>query len=150
MSNQVLLWCSLIFPWLTLFFMKKEDIKRFMPLALFTLIICLITFQIGIRTGLWSTLETTFPLVSIPTYVYGVYPVSSMWIFKFVYGQFWKYLIIELVSNFILVMFFLPWLDRRGIIVFHTRLITFFIAMGLGMLLYIYQMWQEDTNLATV
>jgi len=150
MSNQVLLWSSLILPWLTLFLMKKEDIKRFMPLVLFTLTITVIFIQIGITTGLWIIRETTFPLVSIPTYVYGVYPVGALWIFKFTYGQFWKYLITELVFNFVLVMFVLPWLDRRGIIVFHSPLISFFIAMGLGMLLYIYQMWQEDSNLATV
>ncbi len=34
MSNQILLWSVLILPWLTLFFMKKEDIKRLMPASL--------------------------------------------------------------------------------------------------------------------
>lgn len=150
MSNQVLLWSTLVVPWLTLFFMKKSDVKRFMPLALFTLTIIVIVIQMGITTGLWIIRETTFPLVAIPTYVYGFYPVVAMWIFKFTYGRFWKYLITELVVNFILAMFLLPWLDRRGILVFHTPWITFFIVTGVGMLLYIYQMWQEDSNIASV
>lgn len=144
MNNQAILWSSLIAPWLTLFLMKKEDVKRFMPLALFTLTIIVIVIQMGITTGLWVIRETTFPLVSIPTYVYGVYPVGAMWIFIFTYGRFWKYLITELVVNSLLVIFGLPWLDNRGILVFHTPLITFFIVTGVGMLLYIYQMWQED------
>jgi len=29
MSNQLILWGMLTAPWLTLFFMKKEDIKRY-------------------------------------------------------------------------------------------------------------------------
>ena len=144
MNNQAILWSSLIAPWLTLFLMKKEDVKRFMPLALFTLTIIVIVIQMGITTGLWVIQETTFPLVSIPTYVYGVYPVGAMWIFIFTYGRFWKYLITELVVNSLLVIFGLPWLDNRGILIFHTPLITFFIVTGVGMLLYIYQMWQED------
>jgi len=144
MNNQAILWSSLIAPWLTLFLMKKEDVKRFMPLALFTLTIIVIVIQMGITTGLWVIRETTFPLVSIPTYVYGVYPVGAMWIFIFTYGRFWKYLITELVVNSLLVIFGLPWLDNRGILIFHTPLITFFIVTGVGMLLYIYQMWQED------
>lgn len=148
MSNQVLLWSSLIIPWLTLLLMKKEDIKRFMPLTLFTITIMVIVIQIGITTGLWVIRETTFPLVTIPSYVYGVYPVGAMWIFKFTYGRFWLYLITELVVNFVLVVLVLPWLDRRGIIVFHTPLITFFIVTGVGMLLYIYQLWQDDKKLA--
>jgi len=145
MSNQVLLWGTLIIPWLTLFFMKKEDIKRFMPLALFTLTIIVIIIQFGVSTGLWVIRESTFPLVKIPTYVYGVYPVGAMWIFKFTYGRFWRYLAAEVVINFILCYFALPYLDTRGILVFRTSFITFWIVTAAGMLLYIYQMWQEDT-----
>jgi hypothetical protein len=32
-TNQVMLWGMLIVPLLTLFFMPREDLKRFMPVA---------------------------------------------------------------------------------------------------------------------
>ncbi|WP_269083310.1 hypothetical protein [Ornithinibacillus contaminans] len=39
MLNQVILWGILIAPWLTLFFMKKDAIKRYMPVAIFASIV---------------------------------------------------------------------------------------------------------------
>ncbi len=144
MSNQFILWSMFIIPWLTLFFMKKEDIKRFMSLGLFTFWLSIIVTEIGITTGLWVLQETTFPLAVIPTYIYGIFPVIAMWIFKFTYGRFWIYLITELVLNISYVIILLPWMASRGIIAFNAPLISYFVAMGQGMLLYIYQMWQED------
>jgi len=145
MSNQVLLWGTFIVPWLTLFFMKKEEIKRYMPTALITLAVLQIVLQVGISTGLWVIRETTFPLVMIPTYTYGVFPVLTMWLFKFTYGHFWIFEAVEVVVNLGYVLILMPWLDSRGIIVFNAPVISFFIATGLGILFYVYQMWQEDT-----
>jgi hypothetical protein len=139
-----------ILPWLTLIFMKKDDVKRFMPLGLFTLSLSIIVTEIGIATGLWVIQETTFPLVVIPTYIYGIFPVIAMWIFKFTYGRFWIYQITELVLNLSYVIILLPWIASRGIIVFKAPLISYFVAMGQGMLLYIYQMWQEDALVPAV
>jgi hypothetical protein len=130
--------------------MKKEDVKRFMPLGFFTLSLSVIVTEIGVTTGLWVLQETTFPLAVIPTYIFGVFPVIAMWIFKFTYGRFWFYLITELVLNLSYVVIMLPWIASRGIIAFNAPLISYFIAMGQGMLLYIYQMWQEDALVPAV
>lgn len=144
MNNQVLLWSMFIVPWLSLFLMKKEDVKRFIPVALFTLSVSVIVTEIGITTGLWHIRENTFPLTLIPTYTYGLFPVAAMWILRFTYGRFWIYLIIELVVNLIYAYILLPWIASRGILDFNYHLISYFIANGQGMLLYLYQMWQED------
>ncbi|MFZ3591003.1 hypothetical protein ACOI1C_17545 [Bacillus sp. DJP31] len=34
MLSKVVLWTMLIAPWFSLFLLKKEDIKRFMPVAI--------------------------------------------------------------------------------------------------------------------
>jgi len=130
--------------------MKKEDIKRFISLGLFTLSLGIVVTEIGVTTGLWILQETTFPLAVIPTYIYGIFPVIAMWIFKFTYGRFWIYLVAELVLNISYVTILLPWIAGRGIITFYAPLVSFFVAMSQGMLLYIYQMWQEDTLVPAV
>lgn len=145
MSNQLILWSMFIIPWLSLLLMKKEDVKRFISLGLFTLSLSIVVTEIGVTAGLWILQETTFPLAVIPTYIYGIFPVIAMWIFKFTYGRFWIYLVTELVLNISYVTILLPWIAGRGIITFYAPLVSFFVAMGQGMLLYIYQMWQEDT-----
>lgn len=144
MSNQLILWSMFIVPWLSLLLMKKEDVKRFMPLGLFTLSLGIVVTEIGVTTGLWVLQETTFPLAVIPTYIYGIFPVTAMWIFKFTYGRFWIFLITELVLNISYVTILLPWIASRGIITFYAPFVSYLVAMGQGMLLYIYQMWQED------
>ncbi len=73
--------------------MKKEDLKRFMPVALLTLISGVIVTEAGVGTGLWAVRETTFPLVMTPTYIFGTMPVIAIWIFTFTYGRFWLFAI---------------------------------------------------------
>jgi len=143
MSNQVILWLTFIVPWLTLLFMKKEDVKRFMPVTIFAAITGLIVGEIGVRIGLWVFRETTFPLSMMSTFMYGI-PVVATWIFRFAYGDFRLFLIADALVNFLFAFFMLPWLSSRGILIFNASLITFFIATAHGILLYGYQMWQED------
>lgn len=145
MSNQVLLWFGFIAPWMTLLLMKKEDVKRFMPVALLTVISGVLVTEAGVGTGLWSVRETTFPLVMTPTYIFGTMPVVAMWVFKFTYGRFWLFVIAELVANFAYTFFLKPWLASRGILSLLSANITGFYIAGINsLLLYGYQMWQED------
>jgi len=145
MNNQVILWAMLILPWLTLFFMKKEDIRRFMPLALFTMVVTSIVIEAGITLGLWNIRETTYPLNQTISYVYGFAPVVAVWIFKFTYNKFWIYIAADTVFNLIFGFLFTPWLASRGIKdLLTSRFSVFLIVTGLAVLLYLYQMWQEN------
>jgi hypothetical protein len=47
MSNQVLLWSMLILPWLTLFFMSTENIKKWTPVALFSALTSVLAVELG-------------------------------------------------------------------------------------------------------
>jgi len=87
MSNQTLLWGTLILPWLSLLFMKKENIKRFLPAGLLAAFISIFVCDIGVRTGWWVFRETTYPLGLLSSYVYGLFPILPMWILNFTYGR---------------------------------------------------------------
>ena len=145
MSNQVIVWAMLILPWLSLFFMKKEDIRRFMPLALFTMVVTSIVIEAGITLKLWNIRETTYPLNHTLSYVYGLAPVVAMWIFKYTYRRFWIYIAADTVFNLVFGFLFTPWLASRGIKDLLTSgFSVFLIVTGLAVLLYLYQMWQEN------
>ncbi|WP_245867927.1 hypothetical protein SPSIL_009940 [Sporomusa silvacetica DSM 10669] len=151
MSNQVILWTMLILPWITLFFMKKEDIKRFMPVGLLTAVTSAIIVESGITLRLWETQETIYPLNQMMPYVYGLSPVLSMWIMKYTYGRFVIYMVTNIILDIGFSYIFLPSLDNRGI--FHfvraTPLVAYLPTIPHTAVLYAYQIWQEGIYVRT-
>lgn len=145
MSNQVIIWSILILPWFSLFFLRKEDIRRYMPLALFTMVVTSIVMEAGITLNLWKIHLTTYPLNQTLSYIYGLAPVVAIWVFKYTYKRFWLYMAADAVFNLGFAYLFTPWLASRGIKdLITSRLSLFFIVTGLSVLLYLYQMWQEN------
>ena len=140
MSNQFILWLFLIVPLLTLLLMKKEDIKRFMPVTLFTAVTSGIIYEIGIIAGVWYFREIAFPFV-----MYGVLPAVAVWVFRFTYGRFWLYIVTNAIIDLVFAFILFPWFARRGILGIGpwTCLIVYFVNFVHASLLYIYQMWQE-------
>lgn len=87
MSNQTILSSIFILSWLSLLFMKKADIKRFLPVGLFATVTSAMILEVGITLGWWVYPVKLYPLQNVP-YLYGPIPVSTMWLFKFTYGKF--------------------------------------------------------------
>lgn len=144
MSNQVILWGMLIFPLLTIFFMKLENIKRFMPVALFTVVTQAIIIESGITLGFWGIRETLFPLNQMPIFTYGAIPAFTMWIFKFTYERFGLYIATNAIIDFGYAYVIIPWLVARGIgDLFRSSLLVFSISIIHAAVLYGYQIWQE-------
>jgi len=76
-SNQVLLWGTLIVPWLSLFFMPKEEVKRYIAAGLLATLLSIIVTETGIRHRWWAILETTYPFAVIPTYC--IFGIAVVW-----------------------------------------------------------------------
>lgn len=145
MSNQVLSWSIILLPWLTLFFIKKENIKRFMSTVLLSIIYSMLAVQMGDTLKWWVVNEPVYPLRSLPNVV-GLNPVMTMWIFHFTYGRFWLYMAIEVVANLVFPYLYLGYfLSRRNIFQFTggSPFYVFLMTTAAGILLYCYQMWQE-------
>jgi hypothetical protein len=147
MSNQSILWTLLIVPWLSLFFMKMDNIKRFMPVALFSALASVVIVEIGQTSNWFFFDETFFPFRNSAYYVMlGLNPVTSMWIFLFLYGKFVRYFVIDTLLNFgFIYLFHIYFLGARGL--FHEVNLTPFqnalITSAIGVLVYGYQVWQE-------
>ena len=150
MSNQAIVWSMLIPPWLTLFFMKREEIKRWMPAALFVMVTTTIIHEVGFTWGIWETYENTYPLGHMISFTYGALPVGSMWILKYTYGRFWLYTAVQLGGSLMLVFVVQPWLHIRGIFVYidHNNVLAgigaFSTTVVHFLLVYLYQMWQDE------
>jgi len=145
MSNQVILWSLMILPWFTLFFMPKDARKRFMPVAQFSIITCILFVEMGQTLGWFVWEEAAYPFKT-PSYIFGSNTVATMWLFYFLYGRFWKYLAVDTILNFgFIYLFHVYYLGNRGI--FHevslNPLLNVVYAIIIGILLYGYQMWQE-------
>lgn len=151
MSNSFIMWSLTLGPWLTLFFMKKEEVKRWMPVAMFAIVLATIIGDIGIRLGVWATREPIYPFAQMLPFFYGTMPVLTIWVFKFTYGRFWPYMIANTVLdvgfNFFLLAYFLP---SRGIVDFN---ISPFLSLPVTLLhaavIYGYQIWQDDVLINT-
>jgi hypothetical protein len=146
MNNQLLLWGMLILPWLTIFFMKKEDIKRFMPAALFTIVTSLFIADIGVGLRLWAVKETIYPLKEILPFSFSALPVATLWFLKLLYGRFRFYCIIQLLFSIAFAYMLLPWLYRRGILVKvnGTAFTTLLFTIPHFISIYFYHMWQVE------
>ncbi len=73
MSNKIILWILLIAPWLTLFFMKKEGIKRYIPVTIFTVLLVTIIYEIAYTYRWWELEVNIVPWGHITnvSYAYG-------------------------------------------------------------------------------
>lgn len=145
MSNQTLLWASFVFSWLSVLFLKKAELKRYMPVALFGGLVATIVIEMGITLNWWATQETVFPFVNMPIFNYGSFLVGIIWIFKFTYKRFWLFLATNAVIDFILTGPLDSWLVNRGVLELYdiTHFQLFLMAIGNAIILYSYQLWQE-------
>jgi hypothetical protein len=139
----------LFLPWLTLFLMSKEDIKRWMPAALFVIATNTLIIDAGVTLKLWETRENVYPLSEMISYVYGALPVGAMWILKYTYGRFLLYAAAQIMGSLVLIFLVQPLLHRREIFVWLDKdmfagIGAFTITLVHFISVYLYQMWQES------
>jgi hypothetical protein len=146
MSNQLLSWAMFVIPWFTLIFMKMDTIKRFMPVALLAMLTSIIIYELGITFRWWVVTELAYPLQLQPFHI-GLFPVLTMWVFRFTYRKFLLFVAVELALNigfdFGFLGYFLP---ARGILHFETmsRIVAVGVTTAHGLILYGYQVWQDS------
>jgi hypothetical protein len=127
-------------------FMKKEDVKYYMPVAFVSMSASAVIHDMGIRLGFWYLKETAFPFSQLTPYLFGFLPVLTMWVFKFTYRHFWAFMITNLILDIGFCFFFLnSFLPSKeilslGVPPYQVLIITTFHAL----LLYSYQIWQDD------
>jgi hypothetical protein len=151
LSNSIIMLSMLFIPWLSLFFMKKEEIKHWMPVAMFALVLTTIIHDVGTTLGFWAIRESTFPFYQMMPHYYGTMPVLTIWVFKFTYGRFGMYFvtntILDIGFSFFLLNYFFP---SRGILDFNlSPVLALLLTLTHAIVIYGYQMWQDDILLSS-
>ncbi len=140
-------WALLVVPWLTLLFMKKEHIKRYMPVALLGSLLVTLWNEFAYSFNWWSFKTTLVPsLIVNISFVYGVFLVGTIWIFYFTYRKFWLFLLTNIVIDGFLAFPVNYMFEQVGLyrLVNYNSWNIWFTAAGLSVVLYVYQRWQEE------
>ncbi|MCU9615177.1 hypothetical protein OEV98_16740 [Caldibacillus lycopersici] len=149
MFTKILLWVLLIAPWFTLFLLKKEDIKRYMPAAIFATLLMIIYNIIAANQHHW---ELNIRLISwlkplFTSGIFGAFPVITIWIFYFTYQRFWIYLLTNIILDFMFAVFPVHYLLQDVLGIYHLETTTtwerFIIFVVESVIIYGYFKWQE-------
>jgi hypothetical protein len=145
---KVVIWSIFIIPWISLVFLDRSAIQRYMPVALFATVLNTILAQMAWSYNWWEFKETLFSWDKIaPLFtVYGIFLVGTIWIFYFTFRKFWIYMIVNLIIDLFYGMGLTKMLNNleireTGSFSPFTNLMTMTI---LAVILYLYQLWQED------
>lgn len=146
MLIKILSWALLLIPWLSAIFIPKSVIKRYMPVALFACVLVFIWNELGYTYDWWRFSYRIFPqIITDVSFVFGTFLIGTIWIFYLTFRRFWLYLILNMVMDAILA-FPVRWgVEYVGLVklVNYTSWNTFFTSVGLALIIYLYQLWQE-------
>jgi hypothetical protein len=120
--------------------MRKQSLIHFISAGIFTAVTSGIIYQFGIIFNVWYFKEISFPLV-----MYGILPVTALWILRFTYGRYWKYALANAIIDLGYAFVMFPWLDQRGILGIGpwTGLIVYILNFIHAALIYVYQVWLD-------
>ncbi|MCS0671357.1 hypothetical protein [Cytobacillus firmus] len=150
MLSKVVLWTILIAPWFTLFFLKKEDIKRFMPVAILAAFLMVLYNLIAYNQKHWIIKETILPWLkpSFASGILGAFLVVTIWIFYFTYGKFWVYLVTNIVLDFMFAIFPVHFILQEKLRIYQLINITpwgrLCIFITLSIVIYGYHFWLDE------
>ncbi|WP_254871048.1 hypothetical protein [Bacillus sp. Marseille-Q1617] len=147
--NKLILWFILIAPWLTLFFLKKEVVKRFMPVSLLASFIMLVYNLVAENQNHWIINVSIIPSLE-PAFVsgvFGAFPVITLWIFRFTFGHFWRYAVTNIIADFMFAFFPIHYVLQDVLGIYNLINITpfgrFILFITFAMILYGFQVWLE-------
>ncbi|WP_212926651.1 hypothetical protein [Oceanobacillus sp. J11TS1] len=96
-------WILFLAPWLLLIPLDSQRVKKFMPVCLFMVVLYTVLFQMAEVWNWWEIHEENniFILTNISSFVYGFLIVVTLYMFYFIYPNFWLFLI----ANWIIDLF---------------------------------------------
>jgi hypothetical protein len=145
---KLILWLMLIIPWLSLIFINKHSLRRFMPVAILASLLITVILEMGYVYDWWTIIGKIAPweqFITIPL-TYGVFLVGTIWIFHFTFDKsFLVYILTNaLIDAFyafvflnMLIYFRVYELERMG------NFGIFMLIFPLAFIIYAYQRWQD-------
>lgn len=145
---QLIQWSLFALPLLSLFFIGKENLKRYMPVALFVTVINTLFYQAAYHFNWWREKGIFSWDQMIPVHwIYCAYLAATLWIFRFTYGRFWLYLLVNLLLDGGYTYLWYPIQQQLGLAatdITMSPLTTYALMTGVAIVIYGYQIWQES------
>ncbi len=150
MIAKTILWMMLIVPWISLFFLKKERIKRFMPVAIFASFLMVLYNLIAYNQQHWEIKVAILPWLK-PAFTPGIlggFLIITIWIFHYTYGRFRAYVVTNVILDFMFTVFPFHYVFQEKLGVYQLINITpwgrFALLVTLSLVIYGYHTWQES------
>ena len=144
--SRLLIVLTMILSWSSIAFVGKGSLRRFLPSCLLMGIIVKIVNMIAKKRRWWWWYEKIHPSVSgeFP-FVWGSFFATSLWVLKWTYGKFIKYLGLNLIVHSGFTYGLEPYLQKFGIasLVRLNKIQLMYVFMSLAILLYGFQMVNE-------
>ncbi|WP_186580473.1 hypothetical protein [Aquibacillus kalidii] len=102
MSKRHLLFniCIIVFPWASLLFIGKRSFKRFSLAGIFIVVFEILNHKFGQKRNWWKFYDKrkSFMTNELPFSI-GPYMPLSMWLLKYSFGNFKKFLFLNIVAD---------------------------------------------------
>ncbi|WP_458415140.1 hypothetical protein ACNQFZ_10345 [Schinkia sp. CFF1] len=144
--SKLFLALMMILSWFSFAFTDKESIKRFLPASLFMAIIVKVVNLIAKKRKWWWWYEKVHPSVSgVFPFMFGPFFVGSFWILKSTYGNFMRYMGLNLITDSAFTYVLEPYLQKFGIasLVRMKKIQLMYVFTVLAFLLYGFQLIEE-------
>ncbi|MDF2791223.1 MAG: hypothetical protein K0S80_4325 [Neobacillus sp.] len=144
--SKSLLLLIMILPWLTIPLLGKHTFKRYLPAGLFISLMVRIVNIIAKKRKWWWWYETLHPKLSgVIPFMLGPFFVGSLWILKWTYGKFFKYMTLNLIFDSTFTYIVVNYLTKFGIasLVRMKKVQLMYVFTVLASLLYFFQFLKE-------
>lgn len=144
----------MILPWFTIPLLGKTSFKRFLPSAIFiSLIVSIVHFIAKQRKWWWWWYEKIHPKEpgGVP-FIFGPYLVGTLWILKWTYGKFSRYIILNLIIDGAFTYGLVNYLQKFGIasLVRMKKIQLVYVFMNDALLLYGFQFFNDKVIMKRV
>ncbi|WP_245844316.1 hypothetical protein [Oceanobacillus rekensis] len=128
----------LIIPWLTVPFLGKRSFFRFLPAASFINLFLSALSLIANKKKWWKNTNPLSPGSVDFIYFLGPYFVGTLWVFKLTYGKFSKYLLTNIVLDWINAFPFFSISQKIGLFKLKkmSNTMWFFMSVVLAIVIY--------------
>ncbi|MED3553105.1 hypothetical protein [Cytobacillus praedii] len=114
-KDKLLMILMIILPWLSILFIGKKTLKRFLPGSIFMSLYLIAEGRFAEKKKWWWFPYSIKPnvLAEFPL-IFGPFLVGSLWILKYTYGKFNLYLLVNIIIDSFFTYFGLKWLKKIG------------------------------------
>jgi hypothetical protein len=114
-ADKLLIILMSILPWLSISFIGKNNLKRFLPGGIFMCLYLIAEGRFAEKKKWWWFPYSVRPnvLAELPL-IFGPFLVGSLWIMKYTYGKFNLFLLINIIIDSFFTYFGLNWFKKIG------------------------------------